>query len=50
MNRITVKHQFNVRFFFMYSAFVMGYMVYNYIENLHTQMNRKNPAEFENDS
>uniref|UniRef100_A0A1Q3FLY5 Cytochrome b-c1 complex subunit 8 n=1 Tax=Culex tarsalis TaxID=7177 RepID=A0A1Q3FLY5_CULTA len=29
--------------------FVIGYLVYNYVENLHTQMCRKNPKDFEND-
>ncbi|XP_055629382.1 cytochrome b-c1 complex subunit 8 [Toxorhynchites rutilus septentrionalis] len=29
--------------------FIIGYMVYNYVENKFVQINRKNPADFEND-
>ncbi|XP_055535690.1 cytochrome b-c1 complex subunit 8 [Wyeomyia smithii] len=36
--------------FIVTPPFIIGYMVYNYVENLHTQINRKNPADFENDS
>ncbi|XP_055598276.1 cytochrome b-c1 complex subunit 8 [Uranotaenia lowii] len=35
--------------FIVAPPFVVGYLVYNYVESLHTQLGRKNPKDFEND-
>ncbi|XP_059622208.1 cytochrome b-c1 complex subunit 8 [Phlebotomus argentipes] len=29
--------------------FIIGYLVYDYVETMHTQINRKNPADYAND-
>lgn len=32
-----------------FAAFIIGYLVYDYVESLHTKLSRKNPADFAND-
>lgn len=32
-----------------YAAFIIGYLIYDYVEGLHHSYSRKNPADFAND-
>jgi hypothetical protein len=37
------------RSFFLISAFIIGYLIYEWGEKEHTRLGRKNPADYAND-
>ncbi|CRK91676.1 CLUMA_CG005325, isoform A [Clunio marinus] len=41
--------RFRSQVFRVAPPFIVGYLVYDYVENLHASYLRKNPADFEND-
>ncbi|GLV35532.1 Ubiquinol-cytochrome c reductase ubiquinone-binding protein [Carabus blaptoides fortunei] len=44
-----VVRRFRESVFRVAPPFIIGYLVYDQTEKLHSQMMRKNPADFEND-